>query len=156
VAAFLGTLFLGLIGYFIFPETPPWLASEQGSVSHVVRITDLVTVRLGLGDAGQTASTMRVNLVAAMPSLHVALTAVIALALYDLRRWTRILGLLYLFSMCFAVMYLGEHYLIDAVVGMLLASVVYRACERRLVRSSQPRNELPAGLQFVGETVPLA
>jgi membrane-associated phospholipid phosphatase len=155
VPALLGTLFLGLFGYFVFPETPPWLASEQGSISHVVRITDLVTARLGLGDAEQTSSSLRVNLVAAMPSLHVALTTVIALALYDLHRWTRIFGLVYLFSMCFAVMYLGEHYLIDAVIGMLLASVVYRACERRLVAPWQPRNEPAGSRQLVAETVPL-
>ena len=155
VAALLGTLFLGLFGYFVFPEAPPWLASEQGSISHVVRITDLVTVRLGLGDASQTSSTLRVNLVAAMPSLHVAVTAVIALAVYDLGRLTRILGLVYLSSMCFAVMYLGEHYLIDAVIGMLLASVVYRACERRSLRSAEPQNAPPESWQLAAETVPL-
>jgi PAP2 superfamily protein len=154
VPALLGTLFLGLFGYFVFPETPPWLASEQGSISHVVRITDLVAVRLGLGDAVETSSSLRVNLVAAMPSVHVALITVIALALYDLRRWTRILGLVYLFSMCFAVMYLGEHYLIDAVIGMLLATVVYRACERRFTVPGQPGDEPVGTGQLAAEMVP--
>jgi membrane-associated phospholipid phosphatase len=135
VAAVLGTVFLGLVGYFVFPEAPPWLASEQGSVTHVVRIADLVTARLGLGDAAQTSSALRVNQVAAMPSLHVALTAIVALTIYDLRRWTRVLGLVHLFSMCFAVIYLGEHYFIDVVAGLLLAVAVYRAVVRKFAVS---------------------
>jgi membrane-associated phospholipid phosphatase len=65
---------------------------------------------------------------AAMPSLHVAVPMVIActvVAVRGARRWTSWLWMLYPLSLSFGVLYLGEHYLADAVVGIALGALCF-------------------------------
>ena len=67
------------------------------------------------GDAyEQAAATFDQNAVAAMPSLHVALTVVIAGVVAQFGRIWRGLGVAYVAAMCLALVYLGEHYVIEA------------------------------------------
>src|SRR5207302_1410460 len=118
-----------------FPEAPPWLAAQEGQLSHVVRITAVVSKNIfpsAVIATSGTGSPGTVNLVAAMPSLHVGLATIVALALYDFRGWSRVLSLVYCLSMSFAVIYLGEHYFVDVVAGAVLAIVTYRLVEWRL------------------------
>jgi membrane-associated phospholipid phosphatase len=70
---------------------------------------------------GQLAS----NPVAAMPSLHTAFATIIALFLARRfhRRWRWLFGL-YPAAMGLALVYLGEHYVVDVVAGVVYALVV--------------------------------
>jgi hypothetical protein len=72
-------------------------------------------------DQGQAS----VNLVAAIPSLHSALTAAVAAFLWTRvsRKW-RTLLVAYVVVMAFTLVYTAEHYVIDILLGWALAAVV--------------------------------
>ena len=72
-------------------------------------------------DEGQAS----VNLVAAIPSLHAALSAAIAVFLWRRvhRRWRPVLAA-YVGIMAFALVYSAEHYVIDILLGWALAAIV--------------------------------
>jgi membrane-associated phospholipid phosphatase len=69
------------------------------------------------------------NDVAAMPSLHSAIPFVMMFALWKYRglRWA---GVAFAASMPFAVVYLGEHYFVDALGGLGVAAVGWLAAKR--------------------------
>jgi hypothetical protein len=66
-----------------------------------------------------------VNLVAAIPSLHAGLSAAVAAFLWTRvqRRWRPLL-VAYVLVMAFGLVYTAEHYVIDILLGWLLAAVV--------------------------------
>lgn len=72
-------------------------------------------------DAGQAS----VNLVAAIPSLHAAMTAAIAAFLWKRvhRGWRPLLAA-YVLVMAFTLVYTAEHYVIDILLGWALAAIV--------------------------------
>ena len=71
------------------------------------------------------------NNVAAMPSLHAAYAMLFTLFFWSiLPWWTRPLLALYPVAMAFALVYTGEHYVIDVLLGWLYAAVVYVAGNR--------------------------
>lgn len=75
----------------------------------------------GLFAAGNRAAA---NDVAAMPSLHTAIAAVVALYLPGSTRRRVLLGGEYVALMALALLGLGEHYLSDVLAGLLLALAV--------------------------------
>jgi membrane-associated phospholipid phosphatase len=75
-------------------------------------------------DQGQAS----VNLVAAIPSLHAALTAAIAAFLWTrvARKWRPLLAA-YVLILAVTLVYTAEHYVVDILLGWLLAAVVFVA-----------------------------
>jgi PAP2 superfamily len=73
-----------------------------------------------------------VNQVAAIPSLHAAISLLISLFLWRLvrRRWRPLL-VLYPLLMAFSLVFSAEHYLTDILLGWLLTAVVWLAMSRR-------------------------
>ncbi len=110
----LGVLYVGLIGFFLFPTEPPWLATDVD----VVRLLDI--------KAGEVLS-VDTNPLAALPSLHVALPAAIAMWLWQvhMNRWAVVITVFAALT-AFEVVYLGEHYVVDVVAGLMLAFAVVR------------------------------
>lgn len=119
----------GLATYILFPAAPPWMAGEMGVIDEVHRTTARGWEVLGVGTAslfskGQAAS----NLVAAVPSLHSAFVALVAMFLWGrVRRPWRPLLLLYPLAMGLALMATGEHYFFDVVLGWGYAGAVMGA-----------------------------
>jgi PAP2 superfamily protein len=115
---------LASITFLLAPTAPPWLASEHGlipDVQPILRNTlfdlDLNALALRKGDASSY------NVVAAVPSLHVA-WPVIALLVIRKHRLPRALfaaQAALTVGVVFAVVYTGEHYLVDAIIGALYA-----------------------------------
>ena len=72
-------------------------------------------------DQGQAS----VNLVAAIPSLHAGLTAAVAAFLWTRvqRKWRPLLAA-YVLVMAFTLVYTAEHYVVDILLGWVLAAVV--------------------------------
>jgi membrane-associated phospholipid phosphatase len=110
----------GLIGYVIVPTVPPWLAASQfhllPPIVHVA--TDFYGRYLP-----DLFSVFDSNPVAAMPSLHAAFpTACAIVAWRTLGRRAGILTGLYAACLILSVIYLGEHYAVDALAGILLAA----------------------------------
>jgi membrane-associated phospholipid phosphatase len=78
-------------------------------------------------DQGQAS----VNLVAAIPSLHAGLSAAVAAFLWTRvgRRWRPLL-VTYVLVMAFALVYTAEHYVVDILLGWVLAAMVLLVIRR--------------------------
>lgn len=135
----------GITTYFLYPMAPPWLASEQGYISGtpIIRQTSEGWTQLGFHLASQVLQDgqNRSNPVAAMPSLHMATAVLVAgFLMVGARRWVRALLLLYPALMAFTLVYTGEHYVIDVVMGTLLAVAIVQVWlwlrRRRLAREA--------------------
>ncbi|MGA8257464.1 MAG: phosphatase PAP2 family protein [Nocardioides sp.] len=121
---FIGLNLGGLVIYIAYPMAPPWLAAEEGYLGEVARLTSRGWRDIGLSRVDVILNGVG-NPVAAMPSLHTG-TAVLVAAYLILRlrspwRW---LLVLYPLAMCVALVYYGEHYVIDLVAGAALAALV--------------------------------
>jgi len=121
---------LGLATYIAYPMAPPWLAADDGVIEPVSRISGLGWEVLhlewlgGLVELGQATS----NPVAAMPSLHVGFAALCAAFFAGRGPWWRTPALAgYPLAMGFAVVYAGEHYVVDVFVGVAYAVCVVLA-----------------------------
>jgi hypothetical protein len=119
----------GLATYIAFPAAPPWMAAEMGLLEGVQRTTAEGWEVLGVGTAGlfskgQASS----NLVAAVPSLHVAFVTLVSLFLWSrVRPAVRPLLALYPLAMGLTLMATGEHYFFDVVLGWVYAGGVMAA-----------------------------
>lgn len=124
--AFLILSYLAFFTYIIFPAMPPWMASSQGYLPPLDKIMDQV-----LGSFAHPISVPSIyqffgaDLVAAMPSLHAAYPWLIFLFVFKKFRYWAFLTLPYVFGVWFAVVYLGEHYAIDVIFGILYSSIVF-------------------------------
>lgn len=131
VVSLIALCFAGYLTYIIFPATPPWLAAKQGALPEVTKVIDYV---LALFPRQMTVSTVYHNLnpnpVAAMPSLHAAFPWLVFLFLYQEKGRKALWFLAYCFSLWLAIVYMGEHYVIDALAGIAYASIVYLAVRR--------------------------
>jgi membrane-associated phospholipid phosphatase len=129
--AVLFSVYAGLVVCLAVPTAPPWLAGRFAGGPHVARLLTAVLGRNPEG-AGSGSGVAGANPFAAMPSLHMAVTTVVVLALWR-RPGLRELGLLYAAAMAFALVYLGEHYVTDELAGVATASLAW-VCASRLVR----------------------
>ena len=85
-------------------------------------------------DQGQAS----VNLVAAIPSLHAALTVAVAAFLWTRveRRWRPLL-VTYVLVMAFTLVYTAEHYVVDILLGWALAAIVVAVINRYEARRAK-------------------
>jgi membrane-associated phospholipid phosphatase len=127
---YLGLNILGLFVYITYPMAPPWMASEQGYLGDIPRLTSRGSRDLGLGGFHVDLANVG-NPVAAMPSLHAGIAALVAMyAVQRLHSRARWLLLLYPVTMSFMLVYFGEHYLIDIIAGFAAAGLVMWVCDR--------------------------
>ncbi|WP_372736826.1 phosphatase PAP2 family protein [Nocardioides sp.] len=117
--------FGALVVYIAYPMAPPWLAADEGYLAEQIpRLTGRGWRDLGLGRLDLVLQGVG-NPVAAMPSLHAGITFLVAMyGIWRLRTPLRWLLVLYPLAMSTALVYYGEHYVIDIVAGALLAVVV--------------------------------
>ena len=132
----------GLTTYIVFPAAPPWMAANHGLLENVHRTTSEGWQVLGVGTAGLfSKGQSSANMVAAVPSLHSAFTALVAMFLWSrVRPRLRPLLALYPLAMGLALMATGEHYFFDVLLGWGYAAAVMAAWawwERRRARSPQ-------------------
>ncbi|MGA8248375.1 MAG: phosphatase PAP2 family protein [Nocardioides sp.] len=133
-----GLAVAGVTTYFLYPMAPPWLA-ESGGVfpgPAVGRYTSQGFDVIGLHMVGGLVSQGQylVNPVAAMPSLHTAYATLAAgFFWWGKRWWQKALLACYPLAMGFALLYGGEHYVVDEIAGVGYALVVI-ACWRLLRR----------------------
>lgn len=127
---YLAISFGALVIYIFYPMAPPWMASQDGYLSEeVARLTGRGWSTMGLGGFHLALANVG-NPVAAMPSLHAGLAALIAFyGVQRLRSSWRWLLLAYPLVMSFALVYYGEHYVIDIIAGFALAGAVLLACD---------------------------
>jgi membrane-associated phospholipid phosphatase len=125
------------VTYVLVPAAPPWYAAREGLVTDIARISTRGWSELHIAIAGQLISLGQgvVNQVAAIPSLHAGTTFTIAMFFWkQARPWLRALLVAYPAFMIFTLVYGGEHYVIDALLGAAYAVAVeagWRWWERR-------------------------
>ncbi|HEX5086329.1 MAG TPA: phosphatase PAP2 family protein [Nocardioides sp.] len=113
--------YLALVGYIVYPMAPPWMAARDGLLPPLARISSRGFHHLGIERTTMVLGALP-NQTAAMPSLHTGFTYLIAFyAISRLTAWWRWLVLLYPAAMTFTLVYSGEHYLVDTLMGAVIA-----------------------------------
>jgi hypothetical protein len=133
--------FAALLTYALFPAAPPWLASQKHLIAHIARVIPAVWRALpfrGLGRLSESGYHYS-NSVAAVPSLHAGLSLLVAITVWPRRgrRWLRPIVAAYPLAMAFVVVYAGEHYVFDVVLGWMYTGVIVlgvEACSKGLPR----------------------
>lgn len=123
--ALLGTAYLGLALSFAVPTAPPWLAGQSGHLPFVSRIVEDVATGVDPSAYSRGYEVVGVNPVAAMPSLHMAMTVIVLLAAWRAGFSLRLAGLAYGAAMAFALVYTGEHYVVDVAAGSVVAALAW-------------------------------
>ena len=109
-------LVLSLVVFTLFPLAPPF---------KTVYMLDTIQL-LGPALYGSEAMSVLYNTNAAMPSLHFSWTCILAwLFVKELRGWYRYLVIAYPGLTLVAIVVTGNHFLLDAVVGLALVAVAY-------------------------------
>jgi hypothetical protein len=118
----------GLATYVLYPAAPPWLAAKDGVIDPVRRLSATGWDVLGLPRAGALLvdSQGQVNQVAAVPSLHTAFAVLTCLVLLPVARraWQRVGLVGYALLMPLVLVWAGEHYVIDTLLGAAYAVAV--------------------------------
>jgi membrane-associated phospholipid phosphatase len=141
VAATLMVWLIGLIGFYLFPTAPPWMAARDGLIGHVYRVDALI---IDPGSYSQGLHLVGVNDVAAMPSIHIAQTWLAVLAISMGRRRLRAAAWLYGVAMIVAVIYLGEHWSVDVIAGLALMGMAWSLAPRMVAQRRPRRRSVPA------------
>ena len=121
----------GLATYFLYPAAPPWWASVHGLIDPVARISGRGWAAIGLHGAGNMLNAAQVdaaNPIAAMPSLHTAFATLCAgFFIPRVRaRWRPLLAC-YPLAMMVSLVYSGEHWVIDTLLGIGYAVAILAA-----------------------------
>jgi membrane-associated phospholipid phosphatase len=132
---------IGVITYWVLPTAPPWYAAQQAHESAGPVPVRRLMVEYGEGfwrDLwGPAYAALGGNPLAAMPSLHFATSTMGALLLAETGPLAGAVGGAYAAVLGFALVYLGEHYVVDLLGGLALTLAVRRAerLARRPVRA---------------------
>ncbi len=140
VAALLLLSFAGFMTYLLLPAAPPWWLAYHGMLNGPDGQPVISYLKPGafeelaafLGFKGHYVysmifSTANPNAVAAFPSLHVAYPFLTFLFLRRAFGRVGYLALGYTFLVAFAVLYTGDHWVIDTIAGVAYAYVAYYA-----------------------------
>lgn len=118
--------YAGWLTYIIYPATPPWLANKQGLLPEVVKVMDITSRSFPTKiDLPTIYHKFNPNPVAAIPSLHAAYPLLVFLFAYKFFGKKALFFLPYVFMMWFSIVYLGEHYVIDVLIGAIYAVIFY-------------------------------
>ena len=126
---------VGASFYWLIPTAPPWYAASE-MVSEGAVAGDGLAVRRMMVEYGEhfwgdrwgpLYSVLGGNPLAAMPSLHFATSLMAALLLAEVGPVAGALAAGYTATLGFALVYLGEHYLVDLLAGAALTMAVRRS-----------------------------
>jgi membrane-associated phospholipid phosphatase len=126
-----GTMWIGLVLFYLVPTAPPWLVASTGEQPNVFRVMDFVGGQVDPETYKEFyASLGEPNSVAAMPSIHEG--AIFAMFLWAFTYMRRLspLFLAYALLTGISLVFLGEHYVIDLLVGVAAASLCWYAVVR--------------------------
>jgi hypothetical protein len=151
--------YAGLATYILLPAAPPWFASYYGYVpEQIERVATSGWSVIGLRSAGAWLDQAQAgsNLVAALPSLHSAFALLFSIALLTVvRNWAlRLLIAIYPLAMGATLVYGGEHYVVDVVLGwiyvglVVLVSVAWETW--RSAAADHPPDDVPGAVDVVG------
>jgi membrane-associated phospholipid phosphatase len=120
----------GFATYVLYPAVPPWLASNEGKIGHVDKIKDQMFDHTGTKAITSAVEKNWVDKTAAMPSLHSAFPLMMMLLFWHKGWKWRIPFGLYALAMGTALVYTGEHFVVDVFAGWAYALIVYFLASR--------------------------
>jgi membrane-associated phospholipid phosphatase len=126
------TFDIGVIGYWAVPTAPPWYAAQKGLMEDG-RTPELRRMMVEYGEQfwksgwAPLYGVLGGNPLAAMPSLHFATSVTAAHVLGRTGRLAGALGWTYAATLGLALVYLGEHYVVDLAAGLVLAEAIQAA-----------------------------
>ena len=123
--AALTMFYAGLVACVVVPTAPPWLAARDGLLPAVARVVPDVIGRADASAYARGSEALGPNPVAAMPSLHMAGAVLVGLVLWRWRRSARVIAIAYPAAMALTLVYTGEHYVADVVLGAALAAAAW-------------------------------
>jgi membrane-associated phospholipid phosphatase len=125
---------IGASFYWLVPTAPPWYAAARAEAGEETLAVRRMMVEYGeffwRDGWGSLYSVFGGNPLAAMPSLHFATSVMAALLLAETGTFAGLLGFTYALTLGFALVYLGEHYLVDLLAGVALTGAVRRLAPR--------------------------
>src|SRR2546421_3959654 len=115
----------GFATYVLFPAAPPWLAAQRNLIGHIEKIKDQMFNHTGTKAITSAIEDNWVDKVAAVPSLHAAFPLMMMLLFWH-KGWRWRVGFgAYAFAMGLTLVYTGEHYVSDVLLGYVYAVVTY-------------------------------
>ncbi len=143
-------MLLGVILYMLVPTAPPWLAAPMDLMGPVNRVgtRSLHYLHLNFADRLWKKGAANANEVAAFPSLHFGFTVMVSMYFWrNAKPWLRAILVAYPVLMGFTLVFSGEHYVFDCLVGGVLAYIVVLLNRRyvsqwfpKLLGAPQPLN----------------
>ncbi|MCW2926269.1 MAG: phosphoesterase PA-phosphatase related protein [Thermoleophilia bacterium] len=136
---------LSLATYWLYPAQPPWMTARDGIGGDIDRVVQRMWADVGIDRAAKVYATNRSagrysNQIAALPSMHAAFPMLITTILWGTRRWLDALLVTYVLTMALTLVYAGEHFTFDIVLGWAYALGIALVARRyqvgRLNRSS--------------------
>lgn len=115
VVAGVAMLLASNVAAALAPAAPPWMAGTHR----------IVTNMLAPGVASYGQRVAGTNEVAAMPSVHMAVTWLIVCAAWQTHWTLRLPALLYAAAMALALVYMGEHYVVDLLMGVAITQAAW-------------------------------
>jgi hypothetical protein len=125
-----GLFQVGAVVYAAVPTAPPWWAAREGRLPGARRIMEEVGERFWGRLWRPLYDFLGGNPVAAMPSLHFGTSVMAARMLSEAGALEGAMGWAYTWALGFALVYLGEHYVVDLIAGAALAEAVRLAAPR--------------------------
>ncbi len=134
--------FAGFITYLAFPAAPPWLASDTGVIAPINHLAGNIWVSLGINDFKLAYGKINPNPVAAVPSLHAAYAVLFSMFIFKFfgKKWG-MASLIYPILIFLGTTYLGEHYVIDLIIGAAYAFGAYYLTQ--WIFNAKPYNKFP-------------
>jgi membrane-associated phospholipid phosphatase len=131
--AFLLLNLIGFVTYHLYPAAPPWyfhahgcqvdLAARASEGPNLARVDAILGVPYFHGLYGRSS-----DVFGAVPSLHVGYPFLIVLFGWPILRWPgRLLAVAFSATMCGAAVYLDHHWVVDVLVGLVYATLVFAA-----------------------------
>ncbi|HYM67559.1 MAG TPA: phosphatase PAP2 family protein [Patescibacteria group bacterium] len=152
VAALLLMALLSFITYLFFPSAPPWYQFKEGVAPDGVAIHKILneTVDKFWGTryiVSPLYTHLNPNEFAAFPSLHAAFPALATVYAWTRYRWLSIGLILWTLAVLLSIVYLGEHYVVDALAGFVyvaVAALIVEGFTRRRGRAGAPTPATPS------------
>ena len=137
VELFFGILLVTILGEITFvlaPTAPPWLAADEGLIPPVHDVIRQALFDMGMTPIAEEFHSSSYNTVAAIPSLHVAwpLIGLFVVVRNGFPRWLVAFQASFVLAVVLVIVYTGEHYFVDAIVGAAYAVVAWLIVRRAL------------------------
>jgi hypothetical protein len=137
IAALLLMCFLAFVTYLFWPSAPPWYQLHE-----VVKINDQTVHRLwGFTAVSPIYHSFNPNSFAAFPSLHAAFPMLATVYAWQRYRLLAVGLALWSVAVLVSIVYLGEHYVVDALVSIVyvaVATIIVETFSRRRARGATP------------------